>query len=215
MRAATGFNRYHIKYVVGAGDGQPLAASNAELLHLCADLAKKMKNMNFIENSVGQECQQSEAELDFDYAQHNSISIWDFKRVLVKVRPVEGSLSDGGASTCQINFIQVMPSVPMEFQAIDGKTIKLVSTPLSRLLIGKFTEKDRSRTRVLNFEAHGSEKYSGFLSLDQDKRIYPLLANFQDESEENKTLPIVGLWFYNLGETDANGNPFNTQFVYA
>ncbi len=46
-----------------------------------------------------------------------------------------------------------------------------------------------------NFDDDG--EYSGFLSLDQDKRIYPLLSSFQ-EDPESQALPVVGVWFYGL-----------------
>jgi hypothetical protein len=99
-----------------------------------------------------------------------------------------------------------MPDVSFQFFTLE-KAIKLVSTPLSRLLIGKFSEKDRGTYKVDNFEDDG--EYSGFLSLDQDKRIYPLLSSFQ-EDPESQALPVVGVWFYGL----AGDNQFQSQFVY-
>lgn len=58
-----------------------------------------------------------------------------------------------------------------------------------------------------NFKDDG--EYSGFLSLDQDKRIYPLLSSFQ-EDPESQALPVVGVWFYGL----VGDNQFQSQFVY-
>jgi len=63
---------------------------------------------------------------------------------------------------------------------------KLVSTPLSRALVGKKDE-------VLGFD--NSTLQTGFLSLDQDKRVFALLSDFW-KNEPN--LPTVGIWLYGV-----------------
>ena len=63
---------------------------------------------------------------------------------------------------------------------------KLVSTPLSRALVGK-------REEVVGFNP--KIKQTGFLSLDQDKRVFSLTSEFW---KEEPNLPTVGLWIYGI-----------------
>jgi len=117
---------------------------------------------------------------DFNFNRTNEVSINDFRRVLIK------------ANKSQANIITLAPNVELQFSQLDAKAIKLVSTPISRLLIGKFSEQDGNQYSVSNFDENS--RFSGYLSLDQDKRVYPLLQS-EDLSAQ---LPLVGLWFYGL-----------------
>ena len=69
----------------------------------------------------------------------------------------------------------------------------LVSTPLSRLLIGKFTNEDKKLVQT-EFKSDGSAVYSGYLSIDNKKRIYPLMPNDPSAFQT----PVVGIWFYGV-----------------
>lgn len=53
-----------------------------------------------------------------------------------------------------MNYIHLVPSVQLQFFALE-KAIKLVSTPISRLLTGKTSEKDKATYQIANFEVSG------------------------------------------------------------
>lgn len=193
-------NSTRANYFVRFLRADSVALTQSELVQLCADLAKKQKNNNYIENQSQEVVRGQRAEsadeaawagslnqpndsrplLDFNSNYLNSIDLDDFVRVLVKFKAAklteENSHSALGCVQA-INVISVAPNVPMEFVELDcRKQIKIVSTTLSRLLCGKLSEKDQASYKIQNFSS--KQMFSGYLSLDQQKRIYTLLPNF-------------------------------------
>lgn len=71
--------------------------------------------------------------------------------------------------------------------------MSLVSTPLSRLLIGKQTKEDEKNVST-NFIRDGSLLYSGYLSIDNKNRIFPLMPN---DAVTFQT-PVIGVWFFGV-----------------
>ena len=191
------FCKYVISKSKSVNECQP---TREDLIQMTADLAKKMKNLNCIENYTQKVDPLSTKTIDMNKDGMNDISVFDYERQLLKVAVTPERVV--------MNYIHLVPSVQLQFFALD-KSIKLVSTPISRLLIGKTSEKDRATIKITNFDPSGL--YSGFLSLDQEKRIYPLLSNFQDD-RDSQALPVVGLWFHGL--SFESSSIFNSDFVY-
>ena len=82
--------------------------------------------------------------------------------------------------------------------------MKLVSTPLSRLLLGKISNKPEE-------EISFSLPASGFITLDSEERVIPLMP--QDPFLQET--PAVGIWLWNV---DDLRSPFVwsvcTRFVF-
>ena len=109
----------------------------------------------------------------------------DFSRVLVHVTQLT-------RREFRVSFSILLPNTKFKIRAIPQ--MKVVSTPLSRLLLGK-----------LNAEAEGIENIqelinmkpaSGFITLDSEKRIFPLLP--QDPFLQET--PVVGIWLWGVDD---------------
>ena len=105
-----------------------------------------------------------------------NISPLDFSRVLIRI----DTSSDHEEPA--INFVLLAPNTNFKIRAIPQ--MKLVSTPLSRLLLGKTTNES------FNLPA------SGFLTLDSVERVIPLMP--QDPFLQET--PAVGIWIWNVDD---------------
>ena len=103
----------------------------------------------------------------------------DFSRVLFQV-----SESDSGDTS--VNFNVLLPNTNFKIRAIPQ--MKLVSTPLSRLLLGKTDP--NSATAPFTLPA------SGFITLDSEERVIPLMP--QDPFLQET--PAVGIWLWNIDD---------------
>ena len=72
--------------------------------------------------------------------------------------------------------------------------MKLVSTPLSRLLLGKANSELGMQEDKGTAELTNMKPASGFVTLDSEKRIFPLLPHdpFLQET------PVVGIWLWGV-----------------
>jgi hypothetical protein len=89
----------------------------------------------------------------------------------------------------------------LSFKFITLPSLKLVSTPLSRLLLGKSNAKDAENVStnfhtLLKINPNSQKMFSGFVTLDSEKRVFPLMPTDPFVREQ----PIVGIWLY--GVTD-------------
>ena len=158
-----------------------------DLFHLCLNLVKKIQNVNCQDKFYSLKTQETEAsasidlkdqannKLKFDASTMN-ISPLDFSRVLIRI----DTSSDHEEPT--INFVLLAPNTNFKIRAIPQ--MKLVSTPLSRLLLGKTTNES------FNLPA------SGFLTLDSVERVIPLMP--QDPFLQET--PAVGIWIWNVDD---------------
>jgi hypothetical protein len=82
--------------------------------------------------------------------------------------------ADFGTEQLHAGLIALLPNLSFKISPV--QPLKIVSTPLSRLLLGKQTAEDKEGIET-NFDLVISSKSvaTGFISLDSDKRIYPLM----------------------------------------
>ena len=100
----------------------------------------------------------------------------DFSRVSIRIN----RCSDNDDP--MINLVLLVPNTNFKIRAIPQ--MKLVSTPLSRLLLGKTTNES------FNLPA------SGFITLDSVERVIPLMP--QDPFLQET--PAVGIWIWNVDD---------------
>ena len=72
--------------------------------------------------------------------------------------------------------------------------MKMVSTALSRLLLGKVSEELDLKGGENPSSLTDMKPASGFITLDSDKRIFPLLP--QDPFLQET--PVVGIWLWGI-----------------
>ena len=126
-----------------------------------------------------------------------NISPLDFSRVLLKFAQAENS-------SFKVNLSLLVPNTNFKIRAIPQ--MKLVSTPLSRLLLGKSASTDqRKEDKPFTLPS------SGFITLDSEERVIPLMP--QDPFLQET--PAVGIWLWNV---DDLRSPFVwsvcTRFVF-
>ena len=101
----------------------------------------------------------------------------DFSRVQLRINKVASDEEDA-----IVSFTMLMPNTNFKIRAIPQ--MKLVSTPLSRLLLGK------SSQAAQPFALPSS----GFITLDSEERVIPLMP--QDPFLQET--PAVGIWLWNV-----------------
>ncbi|CDW79743.1 UNKNOWN [Stylonychia lemnae] len=179
--------------------------NNQVLLSTFADIVKKLKNANmsdkFYQAQLSQALdnenpnQQNIHMNKFNFeADSQNITVLDFMRVLFTID------CDQARQKLIINCHLIVPDLAFNFIKVPKVTI--ISTPLSRMLLGRNSADDKQKIQS-NFREAGL-MYSGFVSIDQDKRIYPLMPN----DPESFNSSIVGLWFYGISD-------INCQYVWA
>ena len=99
----------------------------------------------------------------------------DFSRVMIRMSQSSENIED-----TMVNFTMLMPNTNFKIRAIPQ--MKLVSTPLSRLLLGKTT------AQSFNLPS------SGFITLDSVERVIPLMP----QDPFLKETPAVGIWLWNV-----------------
>jgi hypothetical protein len=114
----------------------------------------------------------------------------DFIRVNIKF------WTDFGTEQLFAGVSVLLPNLSFKINPI--QPLKIVSTPLSRLLLGKQTadDKEHIQTNFEQFAQGGKAVASGFISLDSDKRIYPLMPQDPLLAET----AIVGLWMWGVSD---------------
>ena len=102
----------------------------------------------------------------------------DFSRTLIRI----GKSSNEAEDTI-VNLSVLIPNTNFKIRAIPQ--MKLVSTPLSRLLLGKTSSSDAFTLPA-----------SGFITLDSVERVIPLMP--QDPFLQET--PAVGIWIWNVDD---------------
>ena len=162
------------------------ALQKTDLFQLCLNLVKKIQNINCedkfyclssrlpSQDTINQE----KDKLKFEASTMNICPL-DFSRVLFKLRKLNND------SEIEINFTILMPNTKFKIRAIPQ--MKLVSTPLSRLLLGKTSQSSWP-------EGPPTLPSSGFITLDSEERVIPLMP--QDPFLQET--PAVGIWLWNV-----------------
>eukprot|EP00347_Sterkiella_histriomuscorum_P007039 403350483 len=193
--------KYGVKYICKSvsGDGKSTKLSKEILISMMSDIIKKVKNANcddkfhivdMLEALDGDKSQirQNSGKIKYSFeADTQQLTILDFTRLLYFIQ------ADQGRQKLLIGFNWLIPDINFTIISVPKTTI--ISTPLSRLLLGRQSEEDK-KTVQSNLINDGSRVYSGFISIDQDKRVYPLMPNDQEVFSSS----IVGLWFFGVQE---------------
>ena len=111
----------------------------------------------------------------------------DFSRILIHI-----SQSGATSQETKVALSILLPNTKFKIRAIPQ--MKMVSTPLSRLLLGKSNSELDLEDIQSSADLTNMKPASGFITLDSEKRIFPLLP--QDPFLQET--PVVGIWLWGI-----------------
>ena len=172
------------------GEPDKSSLTRKDLFQMCLDLLKKIQNLNcadeFFQDTstlgTNDGDLRNKQKLQFEASTMN-ICPMDFSRVLVHV-------TQESKQEFKVGFSILLPNTKFKIRAIPQ--MKMVSTPLSRLLLGKVTSEAESLENAQDLMS--MRPASGFVTLDSEKRIFPLLP--QDPFLQET--PVVGIWLWGV-----------------
>ena len=164
--------RHSCRYQASSRQYEQLELDRNDLFQLCLNLVKKIQNINcedkfhcLASRNPTQDTHNTGGENDLKdqlkfEASTMNICPLDFSRLLLKI----GQTNTGSETTEKVVSLTIlMPNTNFKIRAIPQ--MKLVSTPLSRMLLGKSKESQQPFALPA----------SGFITLDSEERVIPLM----------------------------------------